>query len=247
MYKSITKLQIKHIRALHQKKFRQKYRQFFVEGTKSVFEFLNSNYLCQNIFATNEWLEQNSLNDFTHFSIYSASNKEMQQVSALKNPPGILAVFDQPKENLLNADVDLVLALEDIRDPGNLGTIIRTAEWFGLQQIVCSLSCAEVFNPKVVQASMGSLARVEVVYMDLLHLKKNLPNHKMVLADMKGENVANFNWHQNILVIGNEANGVSSNLKEVAENVLTIPRMGKAESLNAAMSVGIILAFARLR
>lgn len=247
MYKSITKLQIKHIRALHQKKFRQKYRQFFVEGAKSVFEFLNSNYSCQNIFTTNDWLKQNSLDSYSHISICSTSNKEMQQASALKNPPGILAVFEHSKENLLNADVDLVLALEDIRDPGNLGTIIRTAEWFGLQQIVCSLSCAEVFNPKVVQASMGSLARVDVVYMDLLHLKKSLPNHRMVLADMKGENVANFYWDKNILVIGNEANGVSSNLKEVTENVVTIPRMGKAESLNAAMSVGIILAFAKLR
>lgn len=247
MYKSITKLQIKHIRALHQKKYRQKYRQFFVEGTKSVFEFLNSIYSCQNIFASHEWLEQNNLNTYNSTPIYTASNKEMQQISALKSPPGVMAVFEQPKENLLNAHVDLVLALEDIRDPGNLGTIIRTAEWFGLQQIVCSLSCAEVFNPKVVQASMGSLARVEVVYIDLLHLKKSLPNHKMVLADMKGENVANFNWNKNILVIGNEANGASKTLKEVAENVVTIPRMGKAESLNAAMSTGIILAFAKLR
>jgi TrmH family RNA methyltransferase len=246
MYKSIAKLQIKHIRALHQKKYRQKYRQFFVEGTKSVLEFLNSSFSCQNIFATHEWLTQNSLDSFTHIPIFSTSNKEMQQISTLKNPPGILAVFEQPEETILKVDEDLVLALDDIRDPGNLGTTIRTAEWFGLKQIVCSTSCAEVFNPKVVQATMGSLARVEVVYMDLLLLKNNLPNHKMVLADMKGENVASFKWDKNILVIGNEANGVSSGLKQIAEKTLTIPRMGKAESLNAAISSGIILAYAKL-
>lgn len=247
MYKSITKNQIKHIRLLHQKKYRQKYSQFFVEGSKSVSEFLNSNFNIQNIFATHEWLEKNMATFSKHFEIFAVSNTEMQQISMLKNPPGVLGVFEQIKGQEININENLVLALEDIRDPGNMGTIIRTADWFGLKQIVCSTSCAEAYNPKVVQASMGSLARVHVIYTDLLDLKKSFPNHRMVLADMKGENMANYKWDKNILVIGNEANGVSQFLKNETDDIVTIPRIGKAESLNAAMSVGIILAFVRLR
>lgn len=245
MFSKISKAQLKHVRLLHLKKYRQKYNQFIVEGIKSVNEFVNSKIKCIAVYADSEHLLtfQDKVGTNNCFEI---KEKELEQISAFKNPQEILAVFEIPETNEINTKANLILALDDIRDPGNLGTIIRTAEWFGLHEIVCSTTSAECFNPKVIQASMGSVSRMQVHYLDLEHFINNTKSHSVVLADMEGQDFTQFKWDKNILIIGNEANGVSPYLKSLDHSKITIPRKGAAESLNAAISAAIILANAKI-
>lgn len=234
----ISKSQIKHIRFLHTKKYRQKYNQFIVEGYKSVREFINSTYKCVALYGKDD-----ALIEFNNFKIekYSCIYKELQQISTLKNPQDIVGVFQMPTNTSLDYKQNFIIALDDMRDPGNLGTVIRTVDWFGLNQILCSENCVDAFNSKVVQASMGSLSRVNVVYVNLLKELKSISSHKIIFADMQGVPYQKYNWNKNILVIGNEANGISYDLKQINHDLVTIPKKGKAESLNAAISAAIIL------
>ncbi len=240
MFEKINNTQSKHIKKLHRKKNRQIFNEFIVEGTKTVLEFVVSDYKCKGIYATNEWLEEN-LKHINDLALFIVNTKQMSQISTFKNPSHVLAVFDaRLKEKKILED--FILFLEDIRDPGNLGTIIRTAEWFGLKSIYCSETCADNFNSKVIQASMGSASRIQVNYTSFEKILNLNPNHIPVLADMNGTSLKKYNWSKkNILVIGNEANGVSENLKNSITNKLTIERKGKAESLNASISTAIIL------
>ncbi|MCB9257280.1 MAG: RNA methyltransferase [Chitinophagales bacterium] len=233
--------QIKQIRLLQTKKYRQKYDQFIVEGVKSVQEFLRSDLECLGLFT--------SVEHFIEFQalcppgiIYETKPKQMEQISALKSPQEVLAIFKIPKLKNLDVKADFILALEDIRDPGNLGTIIRSADWFGFSQIVCSNTCVDCFNPKVVQASMGSLARIKVFYLDLKTFIESNTEHQLVLTDMKGEDYRSFAWSKNIIVIGNEGKGISSELRSLQHAKISILKKGGAESLNAAISASIILA-----
>ena len=240
MSEKIDKTQRKHIKNLHRKKNRQNFNEFIVEGTITVLEFVLSDYKCKGIFALETWLEDNQeeLNGMPCFSILS---KQLDQISTFQNPQPVLAVFEIPKSKK-QFDDNFVLFLEDIRDPGNLGTIIRSAEWFGLNEIYCSETCADAYNTKVIQASMGSSSRIQVNYLSFEDLQKQKANFTPVLADMNGTALKDYKWKaKNILVIGNEANGVSNELRNKIENKITIPRHGKAESLNASISAAIIL------
>lgn len=240
MFNKITNAQIKHVRLLQQKKFRQKYNQFIVEGSKSVDEFLRSSVSCLALFGNEDVLDRFSSELEPEKCFYTAS-RQLEQITGLKSAQEVLAIFEQPHLGQVDNSANIILALDDIRDPGNLGTIIRTADWFGYKEIVCSFSSVDCYNGKVIQASMGSLARVKVHYIDLVEFIKDQPTHTLLLADMTGTDYKSFDWTNNILVIGNEGSGVSDELRAIGGERISIPKKGEAESLNAAISAAILL------
>ena len=233
---SLSKNHIKLITSLSQKKYRQKHKLFVVEGVKVVQEFLNSSYELEIVFSTDT--DFSSTNKFI-----KVTDQELKKISSLKNPNKVLAIFKIP--NQINPITDgLILALDSINDPGNLGTIIRLCDWFGIEQLVCSNETVDCFNSKVVQASMGSLTRVAVSYLDL---KKYLQNAlvPIFVADMDGLNVYKTKLPDSaLLVLGNEANGISDEIKQLVTTKITIPRYGafqQTESLNVATASAILL------
>jgi TrmH family RNA methyltransferase len=233
---SLSKNHIKLITSLSQKKYRQKHKLFVVEGVKVVQEFLNSSYELEIVFSTDT--DFSSTNKFIE-----VTDQELKKISSLKNPNKVLAIFKIP--NQINPITDgLILALDSINDPGNLGTIIRLCDWFGIEQLVCSNETVDCFNSKVVQASMGSLTRVAVSYLDL---KKYLQNAlvPIFVADMDGLNVYKTKLPDSaLLVLGNEANGISDEIKQLVTTKITIPRYGafqQTESLNVATASAILL------
>jgi TrmH family RNA methyltransferase len=235
---SITKSQVKVITSLSQKKYRQKYNLFVAEGIKVVNELLNSSFQVDTIFAVKDFKTS-----FSSDNIVTISEKELEKISNLKSPNKVLALFKIPDEKPLQQK-GLILALDAVNDPGNLGTIIRLCDWFGVAQIVCSKDTVDCYNQKVVQASMGSLPRISINYMNLeKYLQETtLPTF---IADMKGENVYKSHLPKEaILIMGNEANGVSETLKKLIKNKITIPRFGETqetESLNVATATAILL------
>jgi len=233
---SLSKNHIKLITSLSQKKYRQKHKLFVVEGVKVVHEFLNSSYELEIVFSTDT--------DFSSTDKFiEVTDQELKKISSLKNPNKVLAIFKIP--NQINPIMGgLILALDSINDPGNLGTIIRLCDWFGIEQLVCSNETVDCFNSKVVQASMGSLTRVAVSYLDL---KKYLQNASVPIfvADMDGLDVYKTKLPDSaVLVLGNEANGISDEIKQLVTTKITIPRYGafqQTESLNVATASAILL------
>ncbi len=237
----ISKSQISFIKSLHQKKIRKEQGLFIVEGLKSIQEFINSEYLVDSVYCTeNLMLKLDNLSRKIKPVIISES--ELSRISTLSTPQAILAVVQIPKHteiNIKKLDRSFFLALDGVQDPGNLGTIIRTADWFGLNTILCSMDTAEVYNPKVVQASMGSLSRVNIIYTDLgvLFSQINIPVYGALLD---GKSIYETDFGQaGIVLLGNEGNGISKELVEKINYPITIPRFGKAESLNVAISASI--------
>ncbi len=237
----ISKSQISFIKSLHQKKIRKEQGLFIVEGLKSIQEFINSEYLFDSVYCTeNLMLKLDNLSRKIKPVIISES--ELSRISTLSTPQAILAVVQIPKHteiNIKKLDRSFFLALDGVQDPGNLGTIIRTADWFGLNTILCSMDTAEVYNPKVVQASMGSLSRVNIIYTDLgvLFSQINIPVYGALLD---GKSIYETDFGQaGIVLLGNEGNGISKELVEKINYPITIPRFGKAESLNVAISASI--------
>ena len=233
---SLSKNHIKLITSLSQKKYRQKHKLFVVEGVKVVQEFLNSSYELDIVFSSDT--NFSSTNKFI-----KVTDQELKKISSLKNPNKVLAIFKIP--NQINPIMGgLILALDSINDPGNLGTIIRLCDWFGIEQLVCSNETVDCFNSKVVQASMGSLTRVAVSYLDL---KKYLQNASVPIfvADMDGLDVYKTKLPDSaLLVLGNEANGISDEIKQLVTTKITIPRYGafqQTESLNVATASAILL------
>lgn len=233
---SLSKNHIKLITSLSQKKYRQKHKLFVVEGVKVVQEFLNSSYELDIVFSSDT--------DFSSTDKFiEVTDQELKKISSLKNPNKVLAIFKIP--NQINPIMGgLILALDSINDPGNLGTIIRLCDWFGIEQLVCSNETVDCFNSKVVQASMGSLTRVAISYLDL---KKYLQNASVpiFIADMDGLNVYKTKLPDSaVLVLGNEANGISDEIKQLVTTKITIPRYGafqQTESLNVATASAILL------
>ncbi|MFH6965553.1 TrmH family RNA methyltransferase [Flavobacterium sp. FlaQc-28] len=234
----VAKNQIKLISGLHQKKQRFVNQLFFAEGVKVIQELLQSNFELEHLYTT--------LNDFQEVQTSKRTlinDQELKKISALTTPNSCLAVFKMPVENEINNN-GLILALDDIRDPGNLGTILRLCDWFGIKQIVCSKETVDIYNPKVVQATMGSITRVNVNYVDL---KTYLSQTKLPVFGtfMDGETIYKKNLPENgIIIMGNEANGISAEIEKTVTTRLTIPRFGelqKTESLNVATATAIIL------
>ncbi|ARV06706.1 RNA methyltransferase [Polaribacter sp. SA4-10] len=235
---SISKNQLKLITSLSQKKYRQKHKLFIAEGVKVVQELLNSSFSLETLFCTDDF----STNISTD-KIILISETELKKISNLKTPNKVFGLFKIPDENSIEKK-GLIVALDAINDPGNLGTIIRLCDWFGVSQLICSNETVDCYNQKVVQASMGSLTRIAIHYVDLeVYLKETkLPTF---IADMDGENVYKTKLpKQGILIMGNEANGISEEIKTLVTNKISIPRFGETqetESLNVATATAILL------
>jgi TrmH family RNA methyltransferase len=235
---SISKNQIKLITSLSQKKYRLKYKLFIAEGVKVVRELIASSYELETLFCT-EGFDSEVPNQ----KIVRISESDLKKISNLKTPNKVLGLFRIPDQKPPQKS-NLIIALDAINDPGNLGTIIRLCDWFGVAQIVCSMDTVDSFNQKVVQASMGSLTRVSIHYLDLENylINTHLPTF---IADMDGENVYTAPLpKEGILVLGNEANGVSEKIKKQVTTKIAIPRFGdiqETESLNVATAAAILL------
>lgn len=228
---------MKLIKSLHQKKYRNEHGLFFVEGLKVVKELLNSDLKLVQVLTTTKFVK-----DFSNIEIQEIGDEDLKKISALHNPNGVLAVFKIPKPKPIDLQ-DWVVALDDIRDPGNLGTIIRLCDWFGIKSLVCSKETVDCFNPKVLQATMGSIARVNMVYTDL---QPFLSNSKLPIygAFMEGNSIYKEEYPEaGILIMGNEANGIAVLLKSLIDKKITIPQFGakSAESLNVATATAIVL------
>lgn len=230
----ISKNQIKNITRLQQKKYRQQEGLFIAEGVKVINEFLNSTFKLVDLFTTKTFNVKNET---------LITEAELKKISALKTPNTALAVFEIPKLSLIESK-GLIVALDALRDPGNLGTIIRLCDWFGVKQLLCSKETVDCFNPKVVQATMGSLTRVNVFYIDLNHYLEET-KQTVFGAFMDGENVYASNLPaEGILVLGNEANGISQSIEKHVNQRISIPRFGDlqaTESLNVATAGAILL------
>ena len=236
----ITKKEVKDIQSLYQKKYRDEQKRFVAEGTKLAEELLTTSGIIQHIYATKEWLsKQRSISEpFTEISV-----SELERISNLQTPNEVLIVAKQ--KELKSSPIltgNLTLMLDGIQDPGNLGTIIRTADWFGLEQIICSNDSADLYNPKVVQSTMGSILRVNCWYQDLTTAEfDQLPVYGALLegTDLYGISKPK----EGVIVIGNESKGIREPLLSKITQPITILKTGEAESLNAAVAAGIILSW----
>jgi len=239
----ITKHQIKLIKSLVLKKNRQQLGLFTVEGIKGINEFLNSDFELENLFTSK------LIFDVPNNLLTEISEIELKKITSLKNPNTALAIFKIP-EAIAPKEEGLIIALDDVRDPGNLGTIIRLCDWYGVNNLICSTSTVDCYNSKVVQATMGSLTRVNVVYLDL---KDYLESNKLDAFGtfMDGENIYSTNLpSKGVVILGNEANGISEIIRSKVSRKLTIPQFGdnqSIESLNVANATAIILSEFRRR
>ena len=236
--KMITKNEIQFVRSLRIKKNRIKSDQFIVEGEKIVDELINSSLELVKVYSTSS--KHESLGE-----LYTKISKtNLLQISNLTTPNKVVAIFRFPKPDKIDF-TSQIIALDNISDPGNLGTIIRLCDWFSIKDLICNIETVDCYNPKVVQASMGSISRVNITYLDFKELfgEKKL---NVVAADLKGESINKFPFVKNqIVVFGNESLGLSPEIKKIIKNRVTIPRYNSnldIESINVANSVAIILA-----
>ncbi|MGZ5263979.1 MAG: TrmH family RNA methyltransferase [Kaistella sp.] len=234
----LTAHKIKILQSLDKKKFRQKYNLFLVEGNKTIKEIPFSQYKINEIFSVNP--EEFSFDDVNFTKV---SPNELKKISFLQHPKDSIAVCELIEAKNL-PEVSIQLVLDGIQDPGNLGTIIRLADWFGIEQIICSEDTVDVFNPKVIQASMGSFLRVNIVYENIQNYLSN-SSTAIIGTDMEGDNLYEYDFPEKFsLVLGNEGNGIRPETEELLTQKITIPRFGKSratESLNVSMAAGIIL------
>lgn len=234
----LSKSQIKLIKSLSQKKFRIQHELFVVEGIKGIREFLNSDFELVSLYSTGERfaVPDNYMTIVDEISL--------KKITSLKNPQKALAVFKIPDPGEIIPE-GLVVALDGVRDPGNLGTIIRLCDWFGIENLICSNDTVDCYNPKVVQASMGSLTRVKISYMELPLFLKDNSKFPVLGTMLEGENIYSTELPESgIIVLGNEANGISEEISALLTQKLNIPQFGKiqkTESLNVATATAIIL------
>jgi len=234
----VSKSQIKLITSLEQKKNRTKSGLFIVEGKKGIREILNSQFELGSLFTTGENF------NVPPSKIHLINEAELKKISRLKTPQSALALFKIPEEKIPDIK-NLVVALDGIRDPGNLGTIIRLCDWFGIETLLCSNDTVDCYNPKVVQATMGSITRVTITYVDLELILKNNIDRPVIGTFLKGENIYTTKLPKDgILILGNEANGISEEVEKMVSQKLNIPQFGisqSTESLNVATATAILL------
>lgn len=226
--------QIKSIKRLHQKKYRQANNQFIIEGVKLVQELLESDWECEMLLHTPEYKGRH------HKQSMLITDKELQLISGLKTPNQVLAIVKK-KVFALPTSFNKLMILEDIKDPGNLGTIIRTADWFGFDAVICSPETVEVFNQKVLQSTMGSVFHLPVIYSPLPEFLSAL-KHKctILVSELNGKPLHSFSMNKPYaLVMGSESHGVSEEVLDMADERIKIPAYGKAESLNVAVAAGV--------
>jgi TrmH family RNA methyltransferase len=241
----LTKSQVKYIQSLNQKKLRQENGAFVAEGPKILNELLaTKNIEPLAIYGTAAWWRENDdlRNEIPFVAFHEISDAELERISFLSHPNQVLAVFKLPAVNLHDLENRVSVLLDDIQDPGNFGTIIRIADWFKVDHIIASPASADAFNPKVVQASMGSISRVNIAYEPLDAFLDRYKAVDIYAATLDGMPLQSFSKiTSGFLMIGNESKGISSEFAQRAQHRLTIPRYGAAESLNAAVATGIIL------
>jgi TrmH family RNA methyltransferase len=241
-----SKTHTKYIQSLHHKKFRDEFGVFIAEGPKVVMELLDSReFICKEIFALPEWITANAdiAMKYSIGAVKEVKDFELEKITALSTSNKVLAVFEK-KQRPATPDLrnKITLVLDTIQDPGNLGTIIRIADWFGVDTIICSPGCADMYSPKVVQSTMGSLARINVIYTDIAAWIRDNCEIMIYAATMQGKDVRTLSKiKEGILIIGNEGKGINEALLSLAKENITIPKIGEAESLNAAVATGIIL------
>lgn len=240
----LSKSQISFIKSLHQKKYRKENGIFIIEGIKSIEEFIHSNYQVHSIYYLAQY--QSLLPALpANIKLFEVNNAELDKISTLQTPQGILALVNIPEPPLFKPATLknlFSLVLDGVQDPGNMGTIIRTADWFGFKNIICSNNCVEVYNPKTVQATMGSLSRVNIFYEDLPGI---LTNFKLPVfgAVLDGKSIYKTDWgNEGLVILGNEGQGITPPVMKLITHPVTIPRIGGAESLNVAISAAILCA-----
>lgn len=248
----LTKNTIKRLSSLQSKKFRKEFGIFIAEGPKLMEELLNSNLEIKEIYYTSEWQYPNF-----NSKIYSEliSNDEMKKISALTTPSQVFAVIGIPEYNIGDIDFanELVLALDTIQDPGNLGTIVRLADWFGINSIICSHETVDIFSPKVVQSTMGAITRVKVIYCDLKEELTKIKTKVPVYGTfMEGSDIYETELKsKGVVVMGNEGNGISADIEKLITHKIHIPNFAKdrtsVESLNVAMATAIVCSEFRRR
>jgi TrmH family RNA methyltransferase len=241
----MTKAQIKFFQALGRQKYRKEYNAYLVEGYKNAKEWLQADCRITHIAASATWIATNSALIAAHpeAELITAADFELEKISALQTAQEVVLVAEKKvSAPTLPSSGGWSLLLEKIQDPGNMGTIIRTADWFGIQHIICSEDCVEVYNPKVVQASMGSLLRINITEMDpIVFLTEN--KQPVYAACLSGRDIREFKMPEpGVIAMGNESRGLSDALIAAAQHKITIPRIGQAESLNVSVATGIICA-----
>ncbi|MBI3233367.1 MAG: RNA methyltransferase [Bacteroidetes bacterium] len=237
----LSKAQIQLIQSLKQKKFREVHRLFIVEGIKNVIELFGSNLRIKHVIVHNSEVEHFQTLCPIGIECVAIDQKTMERISSLVTPQPVMAVVEIPEIQELKNFEGCNLLLDEIKDPGNMGTIIRIADWYGLKQIICSETSVDIYNPKTVQAAMGSLFRVQVLYTNLSAL---IEEHPLPVygALMQGENIHQIIFPEKFyMMVGNEANGISGELVTSINHPITIPRIGQAESLNVGVATAIVL------
>lgn len=244
MYPALSKIKAKYIRQLALKKYRLESTSFVLEGKKSIQLLLSSNYEIKFIVGTTSFFKENQgffIGTSKAIEIFEVSNVELSRLGSFTNNQDLLAVVTIPKPtDPTQLSTGITLALDDIRDPGNLGTIIRIADWYGIQTILCSQATVDLYNPKVLQASMGSFMKVNLHYVDLPHYLE-AAKVPIIGAMLEGKNVHNFLFpDRGILVIGNESNGIQYTVKKFLTDAVAVSGYGNTESLNAAIATAIV-------
>ncbi len=242
----ISKAQIKFINSLKTKKYRQKYHLFLSEGKKLAKELLNGPIEKDSIFATQNWVKSNAMDAQRYDDILNeVSEPELKKISSLSTPNEILVVAKIPQDSPDPSEINtsLSLALDNIQDPGNMGTIIRIADWFNIPYIFCSKDCVDMYNPKVVQATMGSIGRVKVYYRELSKLFIEYSSLPVYGATIHSTSIYDCDRSgEGFILMGSESLGINEQLNEFISTQISIPKYGAAESLNVAMAAAIICA-----
>lgn len=243
----LTKATAKLIKELHEKKGRTEHKLFLVEGEKNILELFNSDFTIQSLFVTSDFLTSNKaileqVAQRSKIEYTIIEQEDLEKVGTLESNNAALAVVHQKENVALDIGTnEIVLALDDVRDPGNLGTIIRIADWYGITKIICSETTTDFYNSKVISATRGSFTRVQLFYTNLETYLKNT-NSPILGAFLDGENVHTMEFPTSgILVMGSESHGISKNLSSLITKKITIPAFGKAESLNVSIATAIIL------
>lgn len=241
----LSKKIVKYIQSLNHKKLRNEENRFIAEGPKIVEDLLLAGFCCAFLCATKDWFTQNKniCENISEENIFETHETDLKKISLLKTPNKVVAVFEKKIDDKpIQFENKLSLMLDEIQDPGNMGTIIRIADWFGIENIICSENCADCYNPKVVQATMGSIARVKVHYTSLISFIGKNKSICVYAATLDGVPLSQLKKiNEGIILIGNESKGINNELLNMATQKITIPKYGNAESLNAAIATGIIL------
>ena len=242
---------IKHIRKLKEKKYRDEYNEYVIEGVKIVEEAIKENAKIKQVIVCNDTTKTYEITthimlEIAKFDCIYVSDKIFNYITQVTNPQGIMAIIEKQDENMqIDYNQDIIVMLDDVQDPGNLGTILRTVDSIGLNQIIVSKGTADSFNSKVVRSTMGAIFRLKIIEEeDLIKTIKELRKHhfKLLVTSLQTENsIYDIDFSKKIIVIGNEANGVSKEIQDLADEKAKIPMLGRTESLNASVAAGIVM------